>query len=210
MPAYSIAAVHSEFSAAQSRVSSLLTTARTLQSPNGHHIHVRYLEELAGLGLLKLTLAWETFLEETFLRYLCGAKSSAGVAPNLVVARASTLGSAYQNELAGKLFLTWNPTGAMKRANRCFTAGAPYDPVISGAAGDLNDMIAIRNRIAHRSPYSVQEFQSVVRRHLTFVPKGMTPGRFLLTPLPQHGGVIALDRFTSILSASAHLISNHV
>jgi hypothetical protein len=209
VPTFSIQAVHTEFVDAGARTTALVNTAKSLTRPGGKAIHVRDLEEIAGLAVLKLTLAWESFLEDSFLRYVCGATSCAGGAPTLSVPKEPNLKQAYASLLSGQKFLGWQPSATTKRANKCFVKGEPYDAAIGGAKTDLEQISSIRNRVAHRSPYSIKEFQAVVVAELGYVPKGMTAGRFLLTPLPSKGGAIALDHYRGILTATAFLIANH-
>ncbi len=137
------------------------------------------------MALLKLTLAWESFVEDTFLRYLCGSKSAAGVAPTLLLSKEPTLNAAFKTLTKGNRYLAWHADTTINRANKWFDAGAPYLNAVSGVKSDLDDMADIRNRIAHRSAYSVTAFQDVVRARLGYVPTGMTPGRFLLGSIPE-------------------------
>ena len=208
MAAYSISAVLVEFDQAHDRLNTFLTSARDFRKADGNSIHVRDLEEIASLALLKLSLAWESFVEDSFLRYLCGAKSSAGVAPVLLAAKEATLSAAFRSLSAGNKFLSWQPDTTINRANKCFDKGAPYATAIKGAKSDLEDITSVRNRIAHRSDYSVKAFQDVVRAHLGYVPTGMTPGRFLLRTLPS-AGKPAIEHYRTLLSATATLIANH-
>jgi hypothetical protein len=206
--AYSISTVLTDFDESSARLAAFLASARLFRRPNGSLIHVRDQEEIAGLTLLKLTLAWESFVEDTFLRYLCGAKSAAGVAPTLLLGKQTKLKVAFRTLSGGNRFLGWQPDTTLKRANKYFDAGEPYETAVKGAKSVLDDMASIRNRIAHRSDHSVIEFQDVVRTHLGFVPKGMTPGRFLLAILPS-AGKPAIDHYSAIVSATANLIANH-
>jgi hypothetical protein len=190
------------------RLTNFLAASKLFRRPGGNLIHVRDQEEIAGLTLLKLTLAWESFLEDTFLRYLCGAKSAAGVSPTLLLGKQPKLNAAFRALSGSNKFLGWQPDTTLKRANKFFDAGEPYETAVKGAKSVLEDMGSIRNRIAHRSDHSVIEFQAVVQVHFGFVPRGMTPGRFLLSTLPILG-IPAIDHYTGIVKATAHLIANH-
>lgn len=208
MGTYSISMVLTEFDHASDRMRTFLADAKDFRRPNGNSIHVRYTEEIAGLALLKLTLAWESFIEDSFLRFLCGAKSAAGLSPTLLVAKEPTLSAAFRALSGGDRYLGWQADRTIKRANKWFDAGAPYATAVNGAKSDLDAMAEIRNRIAHRSNHSVKAFQDVVRAHLGYVPAGMTPGRFLLGTLPS-AGKPAIEHYAALLSATAHLIANH-
>ena len=126
----------------------------------------------------------------------------------MLVAKESTLGAAFKTLSGTNKFLGWQSDPTIKRANKYFDAGAPYVTAVNGAKSDLDDMAEIRNRIAHRSEYSVKAFQDVVRAPLGYVPAGMTPGRFLLGTLPS-AGKPAIEHYVALLSATAHLIANH-
>ena len=208
MPTFSIGSVYTEFVGAQCRTTSLLTSAQSFRQPSGRSVHVRDVEEIAGLALLKMTLAWESFVEETFLRYLCGAKSAAGMAPTLLAPKHLTLPAAFKSLVGSAQFLGWHPNTTVKRAAKHFDpAGDPFLTPVGGAKSVLIEMADVRNRIAHRSDHSVQVFQDVVRNHFGAVPRGMTPGRFLLGPLPS--GVTAFDHYAAQLAATAYLVANY-
>lgn len=210
MPTFSITSVHAEFVQAHQRTATLLASARDFRRPNGATIHVRDVEEIAALALLKLTLAWESFVEDSFLRYMCGAKSNAGIAPILLIPRQPSLQAAFNTLAGGSSYLGWHPDSIIRRANSKFDAGAPYATAVAGAKSVLIEMAEVRNRLAHRSDHSVAAFQTVVRNHLGFVPRGMTPGRFLLTSLPAMGGITTFDHYSAQLTATAFLVANHV
>lgn len=208
MGSCSISAVLREFERAHDRLSAFLDAARDFRQADGKAIHVRDVEEVAGLALLKLSLAWESFVEDSFLRYLCGARSAAGVAPTLLGIKEPSLAAAFKAVSLGNRFISWPAESTVKRANKYFEGGGPYATTIAGTKSDLEDISSIRNRIAHRSDYSVTAFRDVVRLHLGFVPAGMTPGRFLLHNLPP-AGVPAIEQYGTILRASASLIATH-
>jgi hypothetical protein len=107
MPLFSIGAVHSEFGDAQNRTSTFLSTAQDLRRPDGKAIPVRDVEEITGLALLKLTLAWESFVEDTFLRYICGARSARGLAPTLLIPKESSLKAALNALRGNQRYLSW-------------------------------------------------------------------------------------------------------
>lgn len=131
MPGYSIPSVQNEFKAAHQRTLDFLTLARSLRRPDGKAIHVRDMEEIASLCLLRMGLAWESLLEESFLRYLCGARSALGVAPVLIGARAPTLARALTTILAGQKFISWSADTTIKRAKNHFQLGAPScEPIL--------------------------------------------------------------------------------
>src|SRR3954447_13968419 len=57
--------------------------------------------------------------------------------------------------------------------------------------------------------FAKARFVAVVRQHFGYVPRGITPGRFLLgrTPLVPNAPII--EHCASVLIATAHIITNH-
>jgi hypothetical protein len=156
------------------------------------------LAQIGELACLRLFLAWETFLEETFVRYMCGARASSGYAPTrFVMPRA--MEHARDMTEAGKQFAPWahSPT-VVARAALYFDHGEPYASALTPAQLELEDLRLIRNRIAHSSERSQEQFRTVVRRRLGYVPRGMGPGRFVLSAAPTGGTY--LGYFGAILS----------
>lgn len=155
---------------------SLITKVKNLGMPR---IQVEIITELA---FLKVFIAWEFFLEESFIRYLVGAKSPSGYSPersvnppNMEIAKKIILGQRRE-------YIKWNSASeVIARSEIYFKDGEPYGSVLKGAAIDLNDMNVIRNRITHMSTISKDKFNNFVRRRFGHGIRGMTPGRFLLT-----------------------------
>jgi hypothetical protein len=155
----------------------------------GHleRVGVRRVESIAELAMLRMQLGWETFLEDVFLRYMCGARTAAGFSPILLQPRERTIAGALQTLLGGQLFLNWSIVNTLNRAAVQFDASAPFALSLAAVRTTVVEMNTIRNRIAHSSEFSRNEFRAVVRNHLGYVPRGMSPGRFLLTTIPGSG-----------------------
>lgn len=135
-------------------------------------------ETFQTVCLIRLSLAWESFLEESVLKHMCGCDSAGG---NRLAAS-----GAYTNQrdahtmlLRGARYLTWSYDASLRNIDRGLGPGHLWDGHIRGVRQDLLDLYSVRNRIAHRSEYSALEFSNVVRSRMGYVPAGMTPGRFL-------------------------------
>jgi hypothetical protein len=147
-------------------------------------IGARRSEELTALGLLKIQLAWEAFLENTFTRYMCGVPAPSGFAPQLLQPRESRIEDALVTLLGpNQRFLNWSASNTSTRAHAYFAAGAPFLPPLQAVSNLLEEINAVRNRFAHSSQHAQRQFRAVVRTRLGFVPHGMTVGRFLRTPM---------------------------
>jgi len=139
---------------------------------------------ITQLAFLQLFLAWEDFLEQTFICYMCRGKTGSGYSPELRV-RAQNLDHALEILKGPRQYVEWVDGHEIQdRAKTFFQGGEPYYSAIVGAITQLNEMRKIRNRIAHRSKSSEQQFEELGRQLLGYKPKGLTPGLLLRTKLP--------------------------
>lgn len=133
------------------------------------------------LSFLKSYLAWEFFLEQSFVLYMLGKQSPKRYSPRRHV-HPKNRDHALQIARGEQRFADW--TAVMKvinRAERCFKNGEPYNSSLSSYSRSLKDMKVIRNAIAHSSYEARTEFEKLVRARLTYYPKGLTIGKFLNT-----------------------------
>jgi hypothetical protein len=173
-------------------------------------LHIRRREELAALGLLKVQIAWEIFLEEAFTRYMCGASSPAGYCPNLLLGRHRNLEAAQAALLSpNQSYLNWSVRNTLNRATECFSAGEPFATPLAAVTNLLDEVAGIRNRFAHSSQHAVRVFARIVRSRLGYVPRGMTVGRFLLTPMDglKGSGPPFIDLYGNSLLGAARAIA---
>jgi len=163
-------------------------------------------EIVTELAFLRIFIAWENFLEESFIRYSVGAESPSGYRPNRLI-EPGNMGHALELISSGREYTKWNSAcEVISRAEAYFRDGEPFKNAIQGATTDLNDMNTIRNRIAHKSPISKGKFNDFVRRKLGYGRRGMTPGRFLLTPLNSLSADTFLDYYVNIIRTTGRII----
>lgn len=208
MPKVKINPMLDKFKEGVSSSQSLADDANTFKEPKGGKDRPilkskKYL--IVELSFLKLYLAWEQFLEETFTRFMCGSITASGYSPNRFV-QPPTLKHAYSMVLEGKSFVDWTKiSNIIRRARMFFEEGEPYVTAVGSASSELEEMRRIRNRIAHRSEHSVRLFKEVVRQRIGSIPKGMRPGRFLLYIDPNTNQSF-LEEYSTLLLAIAQNI----
>lgn len=124
-------------------------------------LYVGRIELLYELAFLRLFNAWEQFLEEAFIRYLCGYKAAHGQDRLLTGATYyPTLTAARNAVLGGRDFILWHdPQKVIQRSRRWFV-GARHDLVIASTLGRLEYFAAIRHRIAHAQEHARQQFDA--------------------------------------------------
>lgn len=178
----------------------LITKVRNLGIPRIQ------LEIIAELAFLRIFIAWENFLEGSFIRYLMGARSPSGYSPTRLVTP-KNMNHALDLISSGREYIKWNSAcEVIERSEIYFRDGQPYKNVLEGATKDLNDMNTIRNRIAHKSTFSKNKFNDFVRRELGHGRRGMTPGRFLLTPLYSSPQTSFLDYYVGIIKTASRIL----
>ena len=167
----------------------------------------RQFEMVVELSFLQRYLAWEEFLEESFICYLCGSASPNGSKfARLVRPKDRTTAERF-------LYLqrppNWTDPGSVTSlAESMFDHGGPFTPV-SAASLELREMKAVRNRIAHRSLSAQRGLEEVVRNVYGAVPRRVTPGGYLLrTPPARRSGASSfLTHYSDLLVALGRLIA---
>lgn len=163
-------------------------------------------EIIAELSFLRIFIAWENFLEKSFIRYLVGAKSPSGYRPAILV-NPQNMSHALDLISSGREYVRWNSASeVITRSEIYFRDGGPYKNALLGATTDLNDMNTIRNRIAHKSTFSKNKFSDFVRIKFGHGKRGMTPGRFLLTPMYFPPRITFLDYYAGIIKTASRII----
>jgi len=150
-------------------------------------LHQPQVDFVFELAFLKMFIAWEQFLENTFVRYMCGASSLSGKKPIRIVS-VRHLDDALRVIYGGRPYAGWTSVEVVvDRANSFFASGEPYATPLHSAAVELSDMKRIRNHIVHHSNKSGEDFTKLLVNTYGFRPQGMTAGRFLRRPLNVHG-----------------------
>lgn len=88
---------------------------------------------IAELVFLKIFISWESFLEQTFIRFMCGGVTSSGYCPDRYV-KPKKLDHAMNILLQNREYLDWTRWNEVKIwAQNFFKNGEPYKPAILGS-----------------------------------------------------------------------------
>lgn len=143
-------------------------------------------DQITETAFLLLFLAWENFLEESFVLYLSGEKPPRGRPPHRYTFPPNHRTACEWVIPEGRPYARWtNATEISTRAERFFRAGQPFAPVLRGNLNTLEEIRTIRNAIAHRSTSSQEKFEKLVRTKLGTLPPRLSVGRFLVTTEPR-------------------------
>jgi hypothetical protein len=138
------------------------------------------LEALHEMAYLRIFVAWEVFLEATFLRTQCCYETPL-YTPTFAAgkARQPSLAAAQLALYAGQQYLLWhNPNSTVARAREWFIS-CPHEHVILSNVSRLEWFAAARHAIAHGSADALRKFDQASiglagRRY-----PGSSAGRFL-------------------------------
>ena len=139
-----------------------------------------HLDMVVGLAFLSGFLAWERFLEESFVLYLIGKSAPNGYKPFRYVIPKNRQ---HANEFCrgDRRFPGWDDVNFVtSRSDQFFLEGKPFTDSLRTVINSLNNMKTIRNAIAHQSTESQDRFENLVRRELGHLPHRTNPGNFLL------------------------------
>jgi hypothetical protein len=143
---------------------------------------------LSGLQLsyellyLKIFLLWEDFLEQVFIRLLCGFASNGGPEPMVEgLVFCQSFDEAEGIILGGKDFQLWhNPPTILNLTDKFFVADKSYfRDVIAANSAALSDYAAIRHRIAHGQQHARERFDDATMNMAGRRYPGSNAGRFL-------------------------------
>jgi hypothetical protein len=151
------------------------------ESGKPYQIGIAAIELTYELAFLRMFLAWEIFLEEVFLRLICGYAPKGGTPEPLAQGQSyrRTIDDAETAILGGKAYRLWhNPSEVIKRT-RGFLSGSNFELVIASKQSDLTDYAAIRHRIAHAQEHARVKFDGVTMTLAARRYRGSRPGRFL-------------------------------
>jgi hypothetical protein len=135
------------------------------------------------VAFLRAYTGWEIFLEESFLLYLIGHKAPKAPRP-VRCGFPADRAAASEWCTDGRDYAKWNVNDVRRRADRWLEKGKPFTPVLQGQQSRLEQLITIRNAIAHESSAARTKFENLVRSELGALPPNTTVGNFLITLAP--------------------------
>lgn len=147
------------------------------------HLTVPRLELLYEVAYLKVFIGWEQFLEESFLRYLCGFSNSIGNV-NLTVPKCATLTDARNLVVGGRQYVPWaDPARVISRA-RGYFANSLHEQVIASDQARIESFWRVRNQIAHGTDSTRALFNSATMHLAGKRYRGCSAGAFLRDWVP--------------------------
>lgn len=133
-------------------------------------IYKKDINHVYGAMFIKVLTTFEGFLEELFIGLLCERyKLPTRKKCQKVIFKDKKI--TYSIILSGNSYADWLPYDKlMKKAKIYYHDGKPFSILTAREKGILKKMMAIRNAIAHNSPYSNEKFQKIVLSSITSLP----------------------------------------
>jgi hypothetical protein len=148
----------------------------------------------------------EIFLEQTFTRFMCGAKNSAGF-PEVRYVNPANLQHALNILKQNQRYVDWTVgSDVIQRAKLYFKNGEPFSTTLGGSLNYLTEMKTIRNRIAHESKKVEENFRELVRQKVGHLKRGMVPGKLLMSRVPITNTRNVLEEYENVLLTSATIL----
>lgn len=147
----------------------------------------RHREVVIELAFFRAFLAWEVFLEESFVLYLLGKTPPAGKTPVRYVVPPNRAMAERLLVPEDRSYARWNiAIKVADRAERCFRDGRPFSPALKSRTSMFNEMRVLRNAIAHWQSSTQEKFKEMVRNRpgRGAYPPNLTVGGFLATRIP--------------------------
>lgn len=160
------------------------------------YISVKRRDSLVELAFLRAFLAWETFLEQSFILYLSGQSPPRGRSPRRYAFPPNQRVAMDWLIPEGREYAQWTvPMHVSGRAERFFQAGRPFTPVLRQNQNALDEARLIRNAIAHESAAARARFETIVRTKLGTLPPKFTVGGFLGMIMPASAPPVSFLEF---------------
>lgn len=121
-------------------------------------------EQITIAAFLNFYVAWESYLEASFVAFMVGTPTTSGAVPGRYAMPPDV--SAAQRMLIGinKYFDYGNHDFLRKIAKIYFPNGYPFEPHISSISSDLADLKTMRNASAHLSSTTNASLEALAQR----------------------------------------------
>ncbi|MDP2918948.1 MAG: hypothetical protein Q8O43_01850 [Dehalococcoidia bacterium] len=161
---------------------------------------------MTELAFLHLFLAWEDFLEQSFIRYMCGATTSVGYSPKRFISPTALSHALQIVQTRNRSYADWTDIDeVMNLARLYFANGDPYDSALRPMLVDFKHMNTIRNSIAHRSGTSQTKLRDTTRGLVGYLPRKLTAGVLLMTLVPTEN-ITFLEKYCHLVRVAAQRI----
>lgn len=178
---------------------------------NGNYKIVRNLREfICESAFLRIFIAWETFVENSFVDYLVNEPSILNNRP-AKWANPIDKDHAQQIIIGNQNHMDWsNPEAIRKISKIFFHQGYVFTTSLGAINNDLMDLKTIRNSAAHMSSTTASKLDGLSTRILGTPCTNYTAYKLLFSVDPRSAtpNQTVLDRFLQLMDVAAEQIAN--
>jgi hypothetical protein len=160
-------------------------------------------------AFLKVYIAWETFLESAFIKYMTGLPTITG---SVVTRHVTPIDTNHANDIliGVQTFVDWSRADVvLKLSSLYFVTGNPFQVYIGTVVSDLQDLKTIRNALAHLSSTTSVKLDALASRLLGRPVTSMGVSDLIFMIDPTSAGVSTIiDSYLNKLDIVAEGIAN--
>lgn len=192
------------FSAAAAQCESLISNSHIVDAEGDYLLPAIDRKQITSAGFLNLFVAWETFLEDAFAKFMVGEPTIGGVAPVKFVAPASIAAAKTMMIGVNRYFDFGNHDFVKRMASIYFDGGVPFEPHLSSILSDLADLRTMRNASAHLTTTTQSALESLAQRIFSTPRPGIDLYTMLTSndPASAAGNTVFSERKDVLLTAA--------
>ena len=154
-----------------------ITRSRMVSLEDSNSIERRDLEQLCKGLFLDVVSSFEKYLETLFIGLFISELTAQSAKPVAVIKPKLFI---YNILFTEKKYLDWLPYDKTeKRAKKYFKDGKPFTNLTNGEKDQLEEIVKIRNALAHKSKYALSKFKEDIANGDYLTPREKTPEGFL-------------------------------
>lgn len=158
-------------------------------------------------SFLKMFICWESFIEDSFAKYLIGEVSIDGTWVNRHVSPIDKQ-HAIKILIGTQKYVDWANHEIVKRLAVLYLAdGEPIASNLNAISSELADLKTIRNAAAHLSSTTQQQLDSLASRVMTRTMTNTTVAKFIMQLHPSDATKTVLQYYQNILDIAAENIA---
>lgn len=196
------------FNAGAAQCESLISNAHMVDAAGNHLLPEIDRKQITCGAFLNLFVAWETFLEDAFAKFMIGEPTITGRTPVKFAAPANIVSAKKMIIGVNRYFDFGNHELVKRMACLYFDGGEPFEPHLSSILSDLADLRTMRNASAHLTSTTQSALESLAQRIFS-TPRPRIDLYTMLTsgdPASTVGNTVFAER-KGLLLAAAQLIA---
>ncbi len=167
------------------------------------------IEFIVSSAFLKLFIAWEGFLEKSFISYLTGELSLDG---GILTKYANPIDTSHAHKIiiGTQKYVDWSNIEIVNRISSLFFENAqPYTSVLNSIARELSELRTIRNAAAHTSSTTQRQLDAVASRIFSRTVSNIRVADFITSISPEDNTKTILQIYQLKLTISAENIAHN-